>query len=193
MPSVNDPAVIAELTARHDLYERALAAHDLATLNDFFWDSPHVIRYGVSEHLYGSAAIVAYRQNAAAAPFTDRRLLRREIVAFGSDTASVMCEIAQLVGGQPRHSRQSQTWVRFPEVGWKIVAAHVSHALTAPTTAAADWDAYATHAAGALGLPLAPAHRPGVVQNLQRTAALAAPLLAFALPGDAELAPVFTP
>lgn len=211
MSPVNNPAVIAEITALHDRYELALAAHDLPALNGFFWDSPLVVRYGVSEHLYGAEAIAAYRQNAVAAPFTDRRLLRRTITAFGPGAASVMCEIAQLVAGQARHSRQSQTWIRFPSLGWKIVAAHVSNALTPPAGDAtppsrssfvgdatppsrfSNCATYADEAAAALGLPLDAAHRPGVIQNLQRTAAIVAPLLAFALPAETEPAPVFTP
>jgi hypothetical protein len=192
MPPVNDPAVLSEIAALHDRYERALADHDVAALQDFFWDSPEVVRYGVNEHLYGADAITAYRQNTVAPPFTDRRLLRRAITTYGPDTASVMCELSQLVAGQPRHSRQSQTWIRFPDVGWKIVAAHVSNALLAPPSTAA-WDAYADQAAAALGLPISPAHRPGVVQNLQRAAAIAAPLLAFTFPSEVEPAPVFTP
>jgi len=30
------------------------------------------------------------------------------------------------VGGQDAIGRQSQTWVRFPGLGWKVVSAHVS-------------------------------------------------------------------
>jgi hypothetical protein len=30
------------------------------------------------------------------------------------------------VRGKDLVGRQSQTWVRFPDVGWKVVAAHVS-------------------------------------------------------------------
>ena len=43
------------------------------------------------------------------------------------------------------------------------------------------------------GLRIDPAHRAGVIQSVQRTATIAAPLLAFAIPGDAEIAPIFTP
>jgi hypothetical protein len=52
--------------------------------------------------------------------------------------------------------------------------------------------AYADTVASRLGLTLAEAHRAGVVGNLERTAAIAAPFLAFALPDEAEPAPVFT-
>lgn len=190
MLPLNDPTIISEIAALHDAYEHALITNDVAALNTSFWDSPHVVRFGVSEHLYGAEAIASYR-NDSRPVLVDRRITRRTITAFGSDMASVMCELSQTVGGQPRHSRQSQVWVRFPEVGWKIVAAHVSHALGSP--AAAAWGGYADRAAAAIGVPLDPAHRPGVVQNLQRAAVLAAPLLEFSLPADAELAPVFTP
>ncbi len=190
MPEINAPAVVAELTTLHDAYERALAANDVAALTAFFWDSPHIVRYGVNEHLYGAESLAAYRQ-ASKPVFTERTLLRRAILAIGEDSASIMCELAQTVFGQPRHSRQSQVWVRFPGLGWKIVSAHVSNALTAPV-GVASWDAYVDQSAAALGLPLDPAHRTGVIQSLQRTSAIAAPLLAFAVPGDAEIAPVFT-
>ena len=30
------------------------------------------------------------------------------------------------VRGQELVGRQSQTWVRFPTIGWKVIAAHVS-------------------------------------------------------------------
>lgn len=191
MSEINHPAVIAEITALHDAYERALAANDIPALNAFFWDSPHIVRYGVNEHLYGAEQVAAYRQSHTPA-FTERKILRRTIVTLGSDTASVMSELSQKIAGQPRHSRQSQVWARLPGLGWKVVAAHVSNALVAPP-APSSWDAYADQAAAALNLPLAPEHRLGVIQNLQRSAAILAPLLATALPADAELATVFVP
>jgi hypothetical protein len=188
MPEINAPAIVAEIVALHDAYERALIANDVDALTHFFWESPQVVRFGVSEHLYGADAITAYRRNYAP-PFSERKLLRRTIVTLGADTASVMCELAQTVHGQPRHSRQSQVWARFPDLGWKIISAHVSNALgPAPEI----WEAYTDRAAAVLGLPLAPAHRPGVVQNLTRAADLAAPLLAFPFPAETEPAPVFT-
>lgn len=189
MPTVNDPAVIAEIAAHHDAYERALAANDVETLTRFFWDSPEVTRYGVVEHLYGAEELKAYRK-ANGVVVTDRRLLRRKIVTFGPDWATVMCEFSQLSRGHSGHARQSQTWVRFPTDGWRIVAAHVSLARLPPE---GEWAAYADLAAAALALPIAAAHRPGVVQNLERAAAIAAPLLAHPLPAGTEPAPVFVP
>lgn len=188
MPTINDPVIRAEIAALHDAYEKALAANDAAALVDFFWSSPCAVRFGVAEHLYGADAIAAYRQTHQLV-FTERKLLQRVIVAIGSDAASVMCEISQKVSGFPRHSRQSQVWVKFPDGGWKIVAAHVSNAL-AP--AATSWENYTDQAAAAIGLPLSAAHRLGVAGQISRAAAIAAPLLEFPLPATAEPAPVFT-
>ena len=188
MPTINEPDICAEIALMHDAYERALAANDVEALTRFFWDSPEVARYGVVEHLYGAEEIKSYRR-ANVVVITDRKMLRRKIVTFGQDCASVMCEFSQVSGGKPGHCRQSQTWVRFPD-GWHIVAAHVSLALVPPES---DWAAYTDRMATALSLPLAAQHRPGVVQNLERSAAIAAPLLAYQLPAGTEFAPKFTP
>ncbi|MEO6003857.1 MAG: AtzH-like domain-containing protein [Opitutus sp.] len=189
MHPLNDPAILAEIATLHDAYEHALVTNDVAALNRSFWNSPHVVRYGVNEQLYGAEAIAAYRSDSPPV-LLDRRILRRAITAFGQDMASVMCELSQTVFGQPRHSRQSQLWARFPEVGWKIVAAHVSHA---PAKPADDWSGYVDRTAAALGVPVSTAHRRGVVENLQRAATLAAPLLELNLPAEDGIAPVFVP
>jgi hypothetical protein len=191
MVLINSPEVVAELSRLHDAYERALAANDVAALNTFFWDSPHTVRFGVNEHLYGVEAVAAYRRSHTPV-FTDRVLQRRTIVSFGTDFASIMSEFTQKIAGQLRHSRQSQVWAQVADSGWKIIGAHVSNALTAPVSAA-NWDAYVDQAAAALGLPLDPAHRPGVIQNLQRASAIVAPLTNFTLPPATEIAPVFMP
>lgn len=187
MSSVNEPATVQEISALHDAYERALREHDTAALREFFWNSPHTIRYGIAEHLYGAEQIAAFRQGGGPV-FANRQLVRREITTFGADAASVMCEFTLSIDGQPRHSRQSQVWVRLAALGWKIVAAHVSHAQAGP-----DWVGRVQHAAALVGLPVAPAHRAGVAAQLERSAALAAPLLAFPLPGSVEPAFGFEP
>jgi hypothetical protein len=191
MLPINDPNIVSEITFLHDAYERALAANDVGALNNAFWVSLDVVRFGVNEHLYGAEAMVAYRAEKPPV-LVDRRMLRRTITTFGADAASVMCEISQIVVGQQKHSRQSQTWIRFPELGWKIVAAHVSHALP-KVTDADTWAGYVDRTAAAMHLTLEPAHRDGVIQNLHRAAAIAAPLLEFSLPVPAEIAPVFVP
>jgi hypothetical protein len=191
MPEINSAEVVLQVTQLHDAYEKALIDNDVAALGTFFWDSPNVVRFGVNEQLYGAEALAEYRKTTAPV-FTDRRLVRRSVLAIGDNVASVMSELEQKVFGQPRHNRQSQVWVRFPEVGWKIVSAHVSNALVGPPQAG-SWDGYADQAAAALRLPLSPEHRPGVAQNLQRAAAIAAPLLGTELPSTSEVAPIFSP
>ncbi len=56
-----------------------------------------------------------------------------------------------------------------------------------------DAEAYVDAAAMLIGLPLDPAHRPGVVLNLERIAQMAALVMEFALPDETEPAPVFKP
>jgi Protein of unknown function (DUF4089) len=56
-----------------------------------------------------------------------------------------------------------------------------------------DPDAYVVSAAALIGLPLNPAHRPGVVLNIERIAEMAALVMTFPLPEETEPAPVFRP
>lgn len=188
---LNDPALVQELTRLHDLYEMALIKNDVAVLNQFFWDSPATVRFGVNEHLYGAQAVAAYRQGNAPV-FSDRTMVRRTVLVVGDSTASIMCEFTLRVFGQLKHSRQSQLWIRLPELGWKIAHAHVSNALTAPAEKG-SWEAFVDQAAAAAGLPLDPVHRPGVIQNLERAAIIVQPLLAVKFADDVELAPTFEP
>jgi hypothetical protein len=56
-----------------------------------------------------------------------------------------------------------------------------------------DAKAYVDAAAKLIGLPLDPAHRSGVVLNLERIAQMAALVMEFDLPEETEPAPVYTP
>ena len=56
-----------------------------------------------------------------------------------------------------------------------------------------DPKAYVDAAAALIGLTIDPAHRPGVVVNLERIAQMAALVMEFPLPDEAEPAPVFRP
>src|SRR5438045_8684596 len=98
---VNQPQIVQALTRLHDDYERALAANDVVALMAYFWDSPHVARYGVAEQLYGVDDLRQYRQSETP-PITDRRLLRREITVFGDSCATVMCGLSTVVAAVPR-------------------------------------------------------------------------------------------
>jgi len=119
---INLPEVVAEVRTAFERYERALNANDVAVLNELFWDSPHTIRYGIAEELYGHAAIAGFR---SARPTTDieRELVRAVITTYGRDFATASCEYRRVESR--RHGRQMQTWMRTP-AGWRVIAAHVS-------------------------------------------------------------------
>jgi 1-carboxybiuret hydrolase subunit AtzH-like protein len=120
----NIPEVVAEVRALFERYERALIDKDIAVLDATFWDSPHTIRYAFAEHGYGFAEIHAHRAARPPGPGTKERRLRLEILTLGRDLATVNLEFK--VRGKEAIGRQSQTWVRFPDAGWKVVSAHVS-------------------------------------------------------------------
>jgi hypothetical protein len=121
---INDPAAVAELEALYPLYEAALITNDAETLTHMFWASPHAMRFGVTENLYGIEEIEAFRKGRSPASLA-RNVRRLDIVAFGRDFGSITLEFERNVNGQTISGRQSQVWVRFPE-GWRIVSAHVS-------------------------------------------------------------------
>ncbi len=54
-------------------------------------------------------------------------------------------------------------------------------------------EAYVDAVAELVGLTLDPAHRPGVILNVERIAQMAALVMEFPLPEDTEPAPVFAP
>jgi len=119
---VNDPMVVAEVTAEFERYETALLSNDIATLDALFWNSPLTLRYGVGERLYGYDAIAAFR-TARAGGSPQRVLANTIITTFGRDFATANTEFHR--AGETRVGRQSQTWVRTAN-GWRIVSAHVS-------------------------------------------------------------------
>lgn len=122
MMPTNLPDVLAQVTEASDRYEMALVTNDVAVLDELFWDSPHTLRYGATENLYGYAAIQAFRAGRSAQGLA-RETLRREITTYGRDAATVNIEFQR--AGHSQVGRQSQTWVRMEE-GWRVVAAHVS-------------------------------------------------------------------
>jgi hypothetical protein len=119
---INLPEVLDEVRAQFARYEKALTGNDVAVLDELFWDSPHTLRYGVGENLYGAAEIAAFRA-ARPAVGLDREVLRTAITSFGRDFATTNIEFRRV--GSARIGRQSQAWVRTPQ-GWRVVAAHVS-------------------------------------------------------------------
>ena len=121
---INDAATVAELRILYPKYEEALVTNDVETLTAMFWASPHVMRFGVTENLYGIEELEAFRKSRPATNLA-RRLLRLDIVTFGQNFGSVTLEFERETNDKITRGRQSQTWVRLPE-GWRIVAAHVS-------------------------------------------------------------------
>jgi hypothetical protein len=119
---INDPATLAEVTERFEAYERALGANDLATLDGFFLDSPHALRYGVGENLIGIDMIRAFRKGRAGGS-PPRTLHNIVITTWGRDFATANTEFKR--ANTSSTGRQTQVWVRMPE-GWRIVAGHVS-------------------------------------------------------------------
>jgi len=119
---INDPAVLAEVTALVDAYEAALMGNDVEALDGAFWNSPHTVRLGVAENLWGFDQIAAFRVGRAGGS-PPRTRLRTEITTFGTDFAIANVEFRRDDTGKT--GRQSQTWIRTDD-GWKVACAHVS-------------------------------------------------------------------
>lgn len=120
---IDQPDVVAEVSAAFARYEKALITNDVATLDELFRDDPKTLRYGIGENLYGYDAIASFR-SARSPVGLMRQLAKTVITAYGRDTAVASTLFyRETVPGKV--GRQMQTWVRFPE-GWRIVAAHVS-------------------------------------------------------------------
>ena len=120
--TANIPEILEEMKIAFYKYEKALNENDLAVLNELFWDSPHTLRYGINEQLYGYEAIKGFRSGRPAIDLR-RDLLKVVITSYGRDFATASCEYRRLETG--RHGRQMQTWMRV-DGAWKVVAAHVS-------------------------------------------------------------------
>lgn len=122
MMTINDPATLAEVRSAFAAYETALMANDIPALDDLFWNTPHTLRYGVGENLYGYAVIAKFRKDRPGGS-PQRELANTVITTYGTDFATANTEFHRR--GTSRIGRQSQTWLRTDH-GWKIVAAHVS-------------------------------------------------------------------
>lgn len=120
--TINEPDILAEVTAAVDAYETALMTNDVEALDGFFRDAPETVRYGVAENLYGFEAIAAFRIGRAGGS-PQRSRLRTEITTFGRDFAIANVEFRR--DGANQSGRQSQAWIRTQN-GWKVVSAHVS-------------------------------------------------------------------
>ena len=120
--SINLPHVVAEVTAAFDRYEDALVSNKVDVLDELFWDSPHTLRYGATENLYGYREIQDFRASRPSQGLA-REVLRTVITTYGDDFATANIEFRR--EGSTKTGRQSQTWMRTAQ-GWRVVAAHVS-------------------------------------------------------------------
>ncbi len=119
---INLPHVLAEMETAFARYEDALVNNKVDVLDELFWNSPHTLRYGATENLYGFEAIQAFRASRPSQGL-QRTCMNTVITTYGEDFATANTEFQR--DGVARTGRQSQTWLRTPE-GWRVVAAHVS-------------------------------------------------------------------
>jgi hypothetical protein len=119
---INLPHVLAEMQTAFARYEDALVNNKVDVLDELFWNSPHTLRYGATENLYGFDAIQAFRASRPSQGL-QRTCMNTVITTYGEDFATANTEFQR--DGVARSGRQSQTWMRTPE-GWRVVAAHVS-------------------------------------------------------------------
>lgn len=122
--AVNLPEVVAELRVLFERYESALESGDVTVLDATFWDNATTVRYGFYENGYGFDEIHRHRVATKPGSGPKESRIRLEILTLGRDLGTVNLEFR--VRGSGNIGRQSQTWVRFPGLGWKVVSAHVS-------------------------------------------------------------------
>jgi hypothetical protein len=119
--TIDDPELLAEVTAAFREYERALMEDDIPAMDALFHEAPTTNRYGVGEVLYGIEEIRAFRKGRGGSP--QRRLGRVAITVYGDLHATADAEFFR--EDSDRRGRQTQSWVKFSD-GWKVVSAHVS-------------------------------------------------------------------
>ncbi|WP_431285369.1 AtzH-like domain-containing protein [Humitalea sp. 24SJ18S-53] len=119
---IDDPAVIAEARAVFDRYEAALMANRNDELDAIFWADPRTVRFGITEILYGHDAIRAFRASVKA--YAQRIQKKVHMVAFGKDMVATHLEYERI--GTGLVGRETKIMVRFPDLGWRVVSAHVS-------------------------------------------------------------------
>jgi Protein of unknown function (DUF3225) len=120
---INNARVLAEVERAFEAYEAALTSNDVGTLDALFWRSPHTIRYGGGENLYGFDEIAAFR--VARSPIGLARVLERTVITTFGDNMATANTLFRRENAPDKVGRQSQIWVKFLE-GWRVVSAHVS-------------------------------------------------------------------
>lgn len=123
--TIDDPVLLAEMTAAFHEYERALMEDDIPAMDALFHDAPTTNRYGVGEVLYGIEEIREFRKGRGGSP--QRKLGKVAITVYGAKNGAAFAtaDAEFFREGSDRRGRQTQAWVKFPD-GWKVVSAHVS-------------------------------------------------------------------
>ncbi len=127
---VNIPEIVEEVRVLFERYEQALIDKDVEVLDATFWNSPLTIRSAIHENGFGFDEIHAHRVRRPPGPGIKLARRRLVITTLGRDIATVHLEFD--MRGRDMPARQSQTWVRLPDVGWKVVLAHVSVTESSP-------------------------------------------------------------
>src|ERR1044071_7795808 len=122
MLEINIAAVTAEVRAAFDRYNHAVDDNDLEVMNEMFWNSPHTVRYGRAENLYGHADIAAYRTSRKTN--IERSYPRTVITTFGRDFATASTETR--IKGSKKLGRQRQN-TGGTEEGGRVGGGHVSN------------------------------------------------------------------
>ena len=121
----NIPEIVEEIREKFERYEQALIDKDVGVLDATFWNSEHTRRLAIHENGYGFDEIHAHRVARPPGPGIKLERLRLDILTLGRDLAVVNL-IFRMRGRGDLPARQTQTWVRFPDAGWRVVSAHVS-------------------------------------------------------------------
>ncbi len=119
---VDNPVVVAEVTAAFEEYERALRRNDRNRVVAAFWASPDVVRFGTADAQRGIDSVSEWRLTQPPLP-PGRQLRQTKVSTFGHGFAVVTTLFSY--PGREMTGRQSQTWVHLDE-GWRVVSAHVS-------------------------------------------------------------------
>ena len=110
---LNIPDIVAEVREAFMRYEQALVTNDVATLDACFWTSPHTIRYGLGENLYGIEAIRGFRNGRSNLDLT-RELGATIITTFGRDAATGEAHGSSRTGRRGRLARVTSVLPRAP-------------------------------------------------------------------------------
>ncbi|WP_144184439.1 AtzH-like domain-containing protein [Elioraea rosea] len=120
---IDQADVVAEVREVLDRYETALMTNDIPTLEAIFWDDPRTVRLGVGEILFGMEAIRRFRR-AQTGGYQQRERLEIRITTYGRDFGVTNIVYRRIATGMI--GRETKIFARLPDIGWRVVSAHVS-------------------------------------------------------------------